>query len=345
MQRFGVRIDHDLKSMEPNQTLNGLLARMLAALDPVLTREDPDLILVQGDTSTALAGALAGSHRRIPIGHVEGGLRSHCRHSPFPEEMNRRLITQVATYHFAAIPSNRDNLLADGVSGENIFLTGDPVIDALHAILEESSVSPALARVLAQTQGRKGLVLTTHRRESFGPVLSDNLRVLRGFVERHEDVALLFPVRPNPSVQGPARDILSNHARILLLEPLEYADFIGLLSHAWLIVSDSGGVQEEAPTLGKPLLILRENTEQPEVLDAGFARLVCGNAQTLRLLLESTYQDPRWIRETERTMNPFGTGDSAKRIVQALGWVLQAPPGTPISSGAESCRRKVAIVH
>lgn len=342
-QRLGVRIDHDLKCMEPGQTLNGLLARILIALDPVLIREQPDLILVQGDASTALAGALAGFHRRIAVSHVEAGLRSGCRHSPYPEEMNRRLITQLATYHFAATPGNRGNLLAEGVPPENIFLTGNPVIDALSALRKETSVAPVVERALERTSGLKRLVLTTHRRESFGPVLAENLRVLRGFVERHDDVALLFPVHPNPAVQGPAREILSDHPRIVLLEPLEYPDFIGLLSQAWLIVSDSGGVQEEAPTLGKPLLVLRENTERPEVLETGVARLVGGKPQALRMMLESAYRDPRWAENIGRIVNPFGSGDSAKRIVQDLDRVLRVPTGVHTSPGPPPFQETAAV--
>lgn len=322
VQLFGIRIDHDLKVMRPGQTLNQVCSAVVSALDPILTEAKPDVLLVQGDTTTALAGALAGFHRRIPVGHVEAGLRSGNPASPFPEEMNRRLITQLADYHFAATPRNRDTLVREGVASERIFLTGNPVVDSLQTILRRPTLSPTIERLVQSTQGLKRIVLTTHRRESFGETMSDNLRVLRGFVERHADVVLVFPVHPNPSVRGPASAILSGHDRIRLLEPLDYFDFIGMLSRAWLIVSDSGGVQEEAPTLGKPLLVLRENTERPEAVESGVARLVGGSPPRLNELLEEVYHDDRWANQVKGMENPFGRGDGGKQIVQAVARVL-----------------------
>lgn len=321
---FGIRIDHDLQLMEPGQTPNHVCSRVLAALEPLLIRDRPDLILVQGDTTTAMAGALAGFHQRIPVGHVEAGLRSGHPLNPFPEEMNRRLITRLATYHFAATPHNRDLLLSEGVAPEHIFVTGNPVVDALHAILERASTTPTMAALLQATAGLKRIALTTHRRESFGPAIAANLRVLRDFVEQHEDVALTFPVHPNPAVVEPTRATLAGCPRIHLMQPLNYDDFVVLLSHAWLLVSDSGGVQEEAPTLGKPLLILRENTERPEVIQAGVARLVGGTPERLAAMLEEVYANDTWSRQIQKIANPFGQGDSGKRIVQAIANVFDS---------------------
>jgi len=326
---FGLRIDHDLKVMEPAQTLNRVCARVLMSLEPILSQERPDLILVQGDTTTALAGALAGFYQCIPVGHVEAGLRSGNPQSPFPEEMNRQLITRLARYHFAPTRRNFATLLSEGVPQDNIFLTGNPVVDALHAILERASVPPDLEAWLKETEGLRRIVVTTHRRESFGEVLVGNLRVLRSFVDRHEDVALVFPVHPNPAVVGPATATLSGHPRINLIQPLNYEDFILLLSNAWLIVSDSGGVQEEAPTLGKPLLILRENTELPEALECGVARLVGKAPSRLEAMLEQVYADGNWLEQTRKTENPFGQGDSGKRIVQAIAELLAVPITDP----------------
>jgi UDP-N-acetylglucosamine 2-epimerase (non-hydrolysing) len=215
------------------------------------------------------------------------------------------------------------------VPQENIFLTGNPVVDALHAILERASIPPDLEAWLKETQGLRRIVVTTHRRESFGEVLAGNLRVLRSFVDRHEDVALVFPVHPNPAVVGPATATLSGHPRINLIQPLNYEDFVLLLSNAWLIVSDSGGVQEEAPTLGKPLLILRENTELPEALECGVARLVGKAPSRLEAMLEEVYSDGNWIEQTRKTENPFGQGDSGKRIVQAIAELLAVPITDP----------------
>jgi len=326
---FGIRIDYDLQLMEPGQTPTQVCARVLAALEPILSRERPDLIIVQGDTTTAMAGALAGFHQRIPVGHVEAGLRSGHALNPFPEEMNRRLITRLATYHFAATPQNRTLLLSEGVVPECIFVTGNPVVDALHAILERAAMTPVVADVLQATAGLKRIALTTHRRESFGYAIAANLRVLRCFVEQHDDIALTFPVHPNPAVVAPTRATLAGCPRVYLMPPLNYDDFVVLLSHAWLIVSDSGGVQEEAPTLGKPLLILRENTERPEVVQAGVARLVGGSPERLATMLEEVYTDDTWSRQVQKIANPFGQGDSAERIVQAIASVLDIP-GEPL---------------
>ena len=329
VRMFGIRVDHDLHIMEPNQTPNQVCARVLARLDLILDEERPDLILVQGDTTTAMAGALAGFHRRIPIGHVEAGMRSGNAYSPYPEEMNRRLITRLATYHFAATRRNRATLLAEGVPENTVFVTGNPVVDSLHAMLERAGDSPVVVRLLEATSGLKRIVLTTHRRESFGDVMAGNLGALRSFVASHPDVALLFPVHPNPDVVGPATAILSGHPRIHLIPPLGYEDFIVLLSRAWLLVSDAGGVQEEAPTLGKPVLILRENTERPEAIEAGVARLVGGEPLRLALMLEEAYRDGSWIRNVGQGANPFGQGDSGKRIAQIIARLLDESPVTP----------------
>jgi UDP-N-acetylglucosamine 2-epimerase (non-hydrolysing) len=318
---FKLRLDHNLHVMQAHQTPNQVCSRVLASLDPILQDEKPDFILIQGDTTTAVAGALAGFHRRIPVGHVEAGLRSGDIYSPFPEEMNRRLITRLATYHFAATPRNRATLLSEGVNDENVFITGNPVVDSLKAILGKPASTPLLQTVLASTKGLKLVILTTHRRESFGQMMAENMRVLRSFVERYKDVALIFPVHPNPEVIGPANTILAGQPRIHLIQPLSYEDFIVLLSHAWLIVSDSGGVQEEAPTLGKPLLVLRENTERPEAVESGVARLVGGRPERLAAMLEEVRQDGQWCREVRNVDNPFGQGNSGKCIAKIV-WQL-----------------------
>jgi UDP-N-acetylglucosamine 2-epimerase (non-hydrolysing) len=333
---FDLRIDYDLRVMGLNQTPNQVCSRVLASLDPILGQERPDLILVQGDTTTALSGALAGFHRCIPVGHVEAGLRSGNSQSPFPEEMNRRLISRLATYHFAATTQNCENLIAEGVPEQNIFLTGNPVVDSLTAILKDSQPSPSLESLLNDTRELKRIVLTTHRRESFGKVLAENLKALRQFVDGHDDIALIFPVHPNPSVGGPAAAYLSGHPRIRLVPPLEYPDFIVLLSRAWLIVSDSGGVQEEAPTLGKPLLVLRENTERPEGLEAGVARLVGGRPDCLAVMLEEIYENGNWSSHIQQTENPFGRGDSGRRICAIIQHLLIGENSHGRSQGART---------
>jgi UDP-N-acetylglucosamine 2-epimerase (non-hydrolysing) len=318
LQLFDLRVDHDLRLMTAAQTPTQFCARLLAALDPVLAAERPTAVVVQGDTTTALGAALAAFYQRIPVGHVEAGLRSGDAHNPFPEEMNRRLISRLATLHFAPTGRNRDTLLGEGVRPEHIVVTGNPIIDALHTVLERHALSPEVRGILAATAGYKRLLLTTHRRESFGAVLAGNLGALRDFVAAHDDVALLFPVHPNPEVRGPATEILGRQPRVHLLPPLNYGDFIGLLARAWLIVSDSGGVQEEAPSLDVPLLLLRKNTERPEAVECGCARLVGDDPRRLRSLVEEMYQGGAGPGQWRGRANPFGHGDSAKRIVAAL---------------------------
>jgi UDP-N-acetylglucosamine 2-epimerase (non-hydrolysing) len=315
---FGLRLDHDLEVMAPGQTPSQVCGRVLAALDPILEQERPDVVLIQGDTTTALAGALAAFHRRIPVGHVEAGLRSGNAVSPFPEEMNRRLVTRIARLHFAATAHNVETLLAEGVPASHVVRTGNPVVDALESVLERSDPSPVVDGILGKLEGLRPIVLTTHRRESFGEVMGGNLRVLRDFVARHRDVALVFPVHPNPSVREPTEAILRDTPRVFLLDPLDYFDFVRLLSRAWLIVSDSGGVQEESPSLGVPLLVIRENTERPEALETGVARLVGGSPERLAALLEDAWADDSWAHHVRETENPFGRGDAGPRIADAL---------------------------
>jgi UDP-N-acetylglucosamine 2-epimerase (non-hydrolysing) len=321
---FDIRIDRDLQVMQHNQSPTQVCARVLALLDPILAQQNPDLILVQGDTTTAMAGALAGFYRKIPVAHVEAGLRSGDSYSPYPEEMNRRIITRLTSYHFAATPGNRTALLSEGVSENSIFVTGNPVVDSLKSIVKRFRTRPALEEIQETTKKLKWIVLTTHRRESFGEVMAENLRVLKRFIEQHDDIALIFPVHPNPEVRAPANSILGGHPRICLLQPLSYEDFIGLLSNAWIIISDSGGVQEEAPTLGKPLLILRENTERPEAVESGVARLVGGCPARLASMLEEVYRDESWADRVKGIENPFGRGDSGKHIVAIIARLLSA---------------------
>jgi len=317
VRSLGIEVDYDLRAMESGQTLNGVCARVLAALDGVLAQEAPGMVIVQGDTTTALAAALAAFNRGVPVGHIEAGLRSGDPRNPFPEEMNRRLISRLATYHFAATEGNRAQLLSEGVDSRQVFVTGNPVVDSLKEFLTTPSELPAIREVLEQTEGLRRIVLTTHRRESFGDVMTENLKALRRFVRRREDVALIFPVHPNPAVVEAARKVFHHRERIHLVEPLPYAEFIRLLAQAWLIVSDSGGVQEEAPTLGRPLLILRENTERPEAVESGVARLV-GGAVRLAAMLEEAYEPGSWAEGVREIENPFGRGDSGPRIARVV---------------------------
>ncbi|MEP6947570.1 MAG: UDP-N-acetylglucosamine 2-epimerase (non-hydrolyzing) [Acidobacteriota bacterium] len=332
LRALDVDVDFDLRVMRKDQTPNGVSARILARLDAILASERPDLILVQGDTATTLAGALAGFNRRIPVGHVEAGLRSGDIMSPFPEEMNRRLVSQLASFHFAATDSNRRNLLAEGVPSDKIFVTGNPVVDSLRGMLADLSPSRHIAELIESTEGKRRLLLTTHRRESFGKTMSRNLQVIRDFINKRPDTCLFFPVHPNPNVKDAAREMLRGRERIHLLKPLDYADFLAIMRSSWLIISDSGGVQEEAPSLGKPLFVMRENTERPEAIEAGVSKLIGSAPGALKHLLEENYSVSTWINSVHEVANPFGDGRSAARIVRVIEERLAAGRTRPARS-------------
>ncbi len=315
---FGLSLDYDLQVMTANQTPNQILARTISELDALLSLEDPQLIMVQGDTSTTLAGAIAGFNRDIPVAHIEAGLRTGNLRSPFPEEMNRRLTSKLATFHFAATPQNRQNLLREGISEKDIFVTGNTIVDALQSILGRLEPSESMLHLLDQTEGKKRIVLTTHRRESFRVAMRENLQVIGEFIEKRQHACLIFPVHPNPYVLAAANEILGGKDRIFLINPLDYIDFVYLMKNAWLIISDSGGVQEEAPTLGKPVLILRKNTERPEAVQCGVAKLVGGSPHVLASMLDQNYLVESWVKSVSKVQNPFGDGKAAARIVDIL---------------------------
>lgn len=328
---FSIEADHDLQVMSANQSPNQVLSKTIESLDKILSVDTPDLIIVQGDTTTTLAGALAGFNRDIAVAHIEAGLRTGDFRSPFPEEMNRKLTSQLSTIHFAATGSNRQNLLREQIPESKIYVTGNPIVDALKYIQRTFEPSRMVDELLEKTENKKRILLTTHRRESFREHMGNNLRVLRDFVERHNDLAIIFPVHPNPNVQNITNEILADCDRIHLTEPLNYKDFICLMENSWLIVSDSGGVQEEAPTLGKPVFILRETTERPEAVQCGIAKLVGCNPRKLARMLEDNYLAETWINSVKQVQNPFGDGKSAQRIAKILSG-LSRPISTDTST-------------
>ena len=315
---FEISVNYDLKIMSAGQSLNSLLARTIRSLDPVITEVRPSLLVVQGDTTTALAGALAARMQHIPVAHIEAGLRTGDDESPFPEETNRRLISQIASLHCAPTPANRDNLLKEGVDDTQIILTGNPVVNSLNEILKHTHSNTSIENLLEKFKDFRFIVLTCHRRESFGEVMENYFHTLRKFVEQNPDIALVMPVHPNPAVQGTVNKVLADIPRIELIEPLDYPSFIQLLKSAWLVVSDSGGVQEEVATLGKPLLILRNNTERPEIIYSGMARLVGESASALEAALGEAISKSSWINTTGPITNPFGDEQSSARIAKAL---------------------------
>lgn len=319
---FDIRVDHDLKVMRAGQSPNEVLSRVLSPLEKLLCEERPRVVLVQGDTTTALAGAITAFHSEIPVGHVEAGLRTDDIRAPFPEEMNRRLISQLSSYHFAATEQNVRNLERENVLPSAIWLTGNPIVDALNWIRDNRSPSDAIAEIIGRNRGKKLIVLTTHRRESFGMAMKDNLRALVEFVNNNSDCVVLFPLHPNPNVREAASEVLKDARGIEILDPLDYPDFIHLLSAAWLIVSDSGGIQEEAPSLGKRLIVLRRNTERPEVVEAGIGKLIGDNPRLLKATLQKAASDQAWSDAAEAKQALYGSGDAAVQIVSALGSIL-----------------------
>lgn len=315
---WSINVDHDLAVMTQAQSLNDIVSRIVGRIDDILESDMPDVVLVQGDTSSAFAGALAAFQRRIPVGHIEAGLRTDSIVSPFPEESNRRLIGKIAQFHFAPTPKNVSALQKENVHPNSIFLTGNTVVDAVHLVLGQKPPSDRVKRLIDSLTDQRIVFLTTHRRESFGSVMKQRLQVIREFVESRPDVSLVFPVHPNPEVRDIAQKIMAGVERIHLLDPLAYHDCLHCLDAAWVILSDSGGIQEEAPSLGKPLLILRDETERPEAIECGVARLVGQSADKLKAELDELDRPGSWASKVASVDNPFGLGDSAERIVDIL---------------------------
>lgn len=332
-------VDYRLDVMSAGQSLNALLSKTIAALDPIIEEVRPDLVVVQGDTTSALAGALAARMRSVPVAHIEAGLRTGDPENPFPEESNRRLISHVATLHCAPTGRNREQLLREGIALEDIVVTGNPVVTSMRNAIQMSQASPQLDALREKLEGLKPVVLTTHRRESFGTTLDRNLRTLRAFVMAHPDTALVVPVHPNPAVKQNVERILSDTERVFLIEPLDYVSFLRLLQAAWLIVSDSGGVQEEVASLGKPLLVLRKVTERPEAVELGVAKLAGERPGQLEELLNDCESLRTWIDSIKPSANPFGDHDSAERVAQALIEFLNGKTVTERSEPSQPQKR------
>lgn len=313
---FGVQPDRDLDLMRPDQTLADLTARMLAAVDPVLVDEHPDLVLAQGDTTTVMVAALASFYRRIRFGHVEAGLRTGDKWQPFPEESNRAIVGRLADVHFAPTEQARQNLLREQVPAANVHTVGNTVIDAL--LWTASRVDATKFR---PEPGRRLVLVTAHRRENFGAPFEEVCRGLRAVADR-PDVQMLYPVHPNPNVRGVVERMLAGHPRIRLCEPLDYPDMVAAMHACTLILTDSGGVQEEAPSLGKPVLVLRNETERPEGVAAGAARLVGPHADRIVAAATELLDVPAAYRAMATVKNPYGDGRSATAIAGVLRQLL-----------------------
>ncbi len=330
LQVFEIHPDFDLGLMSHNQALSSLTARALEAVTKVIQQVQPSFILVQGDTTTAMAGALAGFYEKIPVGHVEAGLRTGIRYYPFPEEINRRLISVMTTLHFAPTRTAAAALTAEGISQSDIYVTGNTVVDALQQVAARDSQRP----LPCSLQGGRLILVTAHRRENFGAPLQGICEALLDIADTYSDVEIVYPVHLNPNVQSTVRSTLSGHPRIHLLPPLDYLDFVQLLKRAHLVLTDSGGIQEEAPTFGIPVLVLRNETERPEGVEAGTARIVGTNRQEIVTTARHLLDNPRAYAAMASAVSPYGDGHAAERIVDVILKRLGDP---------ESVRRDVAV--
>jgi len=323
LEVFGLKADYDLNLMKPGQDLTYVTAVALEGVGKVVDQVKPDWVVVQGDTATAFAGALAAFYRKVKVAHVEAGLRTGNIYSPWPEEMNRKLVGALTTLHFPPTELSADNLRREGIGGDVITVTGNTVIDAL-CWMDEKLATDVRFRNAAEAAfaarldtGRRVILVTGHRRENFDGGLASVARALRAIADRG-DVDIVYPVHLNPRVQATANEILGNHPHIHLITPLDYAPFVALMRRSYLIVTDSGGVQEEAPTLGKPVLVTRNTTERPEAIAAGTGRLVGTDSDTLVAAVNELLDDPAVYQRMARARNPFGDGHASERIVARL---------------------------
>ena len=324
---FEIKPDYDLNLMAPNQDLFDITAKVLTGMRDVLRQAKPDIVLVHGDTTTCFAASLAAFYENIKIGHVEAGLRTGNLKAPFPEEANRSLVGRLANFHFTPTPKSQKNLLNEGVAPENIIVTGNTVIDALLLVREKANQQSEnvwielFGQSLYQTitnQQRKLILITGHRRENFGQGFIDLCQAIKQLAEKHSDWDLIYPVHLNPNVQKPVYDILANLKNVHLIAPLDYAPFVWLMDRSDLILTDSGGIQEEGPSLGKPVLVMREVTERPEAIEAGTVLLVGTDKQKIVNGVEKVLTDDSVYNTMAKAHNPYGDGFACKRIIDFL---------------------------
>jgi len=311
---FKIKPDYDLDLMKEKQDLFTITAGVLGGMKTILEKEQPDLVLVHGDTTTTFAAALAAFYLRIPVGHVEAGLRTRNKYSPFPEEINRTLTGRLAELHFAPTDTSRDNLLAESTAQFKIWVTGNTVIDALlDTVRDDYSFAPELAEIDLH---KRILLVTTHRRENWGEPMRQIYQALIDLVDQFPDVEVVFPVHKNPVVRDVALEMLGQKERFHLIEPLDYEPFANLMNRCYLVLTDSGGLQEEAPSLGKPVLVLRDTTERPEAVQAGTVKLTGTNRQRIYQAAYTLLSDPAAYEKMARAINPYGDGRAARRIAK-----------------------------
>ncbi|MBL6590151.1 MAG: UDP-N-acetylglucosamine 2-epimerase (non-hydrolyzing) [Flavobacteriaceae bacterium] len=324
LELFDVKPDYNLSIMKKDQDLFSITSDILLGLKDILQSEKPDLVMVHGDTTTSMAAALSSFYLNIPVAHIEAGLRSNNSRSPFPEEMNRNITSKLATYHFSPTAENRENLLDEGINGESIFVTGNTGIDALKYIisqskknLKNSNIGYDLDRL---NKGKKMVLITGHRRENFGSGFERVFKAIKKLTEKYIDCDFVYPMHLNPNVRKSIFNTFSSekHKNLFLIEPLNYFDFVRIMQNSYLILSDSGGIQEEAPSLGKPVLVMRENTERPEGIESGTCKLVGTSEEKIISEVSKLIEDSEYYNSFSKITNPYGEGKSSKRILEIL---------------------------
>lgn len=334
---FEIVPDYDLNIMKQGQDLYDVTARVLMGMRDVLKEAQPDVVLVHGDTTTSMAAALAAFYQQIPVGHVEAGLRTHNIYSPWPEEMNRQITGRIATYHFAPTPLSKQNLLAEGVKEEHIYVTGNTVIDALYMVVDkiknDKDLDAELENLLKQAGydanrlvgGRKLVLITGHRRENFGDGFINMCTAIKDLTKKYPSVDFVYPMHLNPNVRKPIHEVfgedLSNLGNMFFIEPLEYLSFVYLMEKSTIVLTDSGGIQEEAPGLGKPVLVMRDTTERPEALEAGTVKLVGTNYDKIVNEVSALLDNQAYYEKMSKAVNPYGDGKACKKIIERLRYV------------------------
>lgn len=312
---FHITPQYDLDIMQKGQDLYDVTSRVLLGMRPILQKEQPDVVLVHGDTTTSMASALAAFYQQIPVGHVEAGLRTHDIYSPWPEEVNRQMTSRIATYHFAPTALSKENLLKEGVDENHIYVTGNTVIDALHLMVQKMKLEEQVR------QDKRMVLITGHRRENLGEGFLHICQAIKMLAQKYSDVEFIYPVHPNPQVRKvisevfPSAKIAEN---LKFIEPLDYVDFVFMMAKSTLVLTDSGGIQEEAPGLGKPVLVMRDTTERPEAVDAGTVRLVGTDKGKIINEVSRLLDDNEWYRQMSHAVNPYGDGHACLRILDVL---------------------------
>lgn len=319
MEIFHLKADYDLNIMEKRQTLSTITTKTILGMDQVIDAAKPDMILVHGDTSTTFAGALSAFYHQVPVGHVEAGLRTWDKYSPFPEEMNRTLVGDIAELHFSPTKANADNLVREGISGK-IFLTGNTAIDAMQYTVKSDYTFTTERLNELDFDNHRVIVVTCHRRENYGTPMADIMQAIAKVVETHPDVEVVYPVHLSPVVRECAAKYLGGKERVHLIDPIDVGEMHNLIARCYMVMTDSGGLQEEAPALGKPVLVMRKETERPEAVAAGTAKLAGVEYDRILALANSLLEEPEVYTSMARAVNPYGDGHASERIVEAICW-------------------------